>query len=412
MSNNNNKIKLKKELGFIDVTLATAGYVIGAGIYAVIGIAAKYGKDYTWLSVLICGIIAICTGLSYSELASMFNKNGGEYYYTKEAFNDELAKVVAYFILITEVLTINTVSFGLGNYLSTLINIKPIVIAACSLIAFGYLNYIGIRESANYNNVATILEILGLILISVLGFKNVEAKTFDLSNFKMENIEPVFIGAAFIYFAYFGYDIIIELTEETKDAEKTIPKAMMTGLGISTFLYGIVTISAISTIGWKALSSSKAPMADVAKKLTGGLGGKLLFFIAIISMSNTLLIGHIGATRFLQSISETIKAPFEMNQIDEKTQTPRNAIIAVTLISMVGLLLGNLERSVSITNIGTLFIFLLVNMAVIIFRKKRPDAKRPFKIPFSIGNIPVTSIIGGLSSIVLAYYLFNGLLLQ
>lgn len=406
------KPKLKKELGFVDVTLATAGYVIGAGIYAVIGVASKYGKNFTWLSVLICGILAVCTGLSYSELASMFNKNGGEYHYTKEAFNEGLAKVSAYFIIMTEILTINAVSFGLGNYLSTLLELKPIIIAAGSLISFGYLNYIGIRESANYNNVATVLEICGLIAISILGFKNVKSDTFDLSNFKLDDIAPVLIGAAFIYFAFFGYDIVIELTEETKNAETTIPNAMMSGIGISTILYTTVAIAAISTIGWKALSSSNAPMADVAKNLLGGYGGRIIFGIAVISMSNTLLMGHVGTSRFVQSMAKIIKMPFNMDHIDEKTNTPKNAIIVVTLISIFGLLLGNLERSVSITNIGTLLIFMFVNFAVIVLRKKHPKVKRPFKVPLSIDDVPITSVVGGVSSIVLAYYLFNDLLLK
>ena len=404
------KTKLKRELGFTDITLATAGYIIGAGIYAVIGLAAGYAKDFTWLSVVICGIIAICTGMSFSELASMFNKNAGEYYYTKEAFNDGIAKVVAYFIIITEILTINAISFGLGNYLSTFINVKPIIISACSLIIFGYLNYVGIRESMDYNNIATIIEISGLILISILGFKNIKSESFDLSKLKMDNISPILIGTALIYFAYFGYDIVIELSEETKEPEKNIPKGMLYGLGISTILYCIVTISSISTIGWKNLSESKAPMIDVANALLGGYGGKLLLLIAVISMSNTLLLGHVASSRFIQSTSKNINIPFNMDKIDDKTQTPKNAIIAVTLISLIGLLLGNLERSVSITNIGTLFIFLLVNVSVIILRKKYPNAKRPFTIPFAINNIPISSIVGGLSSIVLAYYLINNLI--
>ena len=410
MSINTTKTELKKVLGFTDITLATVGYIIGAGIYAVIGLASKYGQQYTWLSVLICGVIAICTGLSYSELSSMFNKNGGEYFYTKEAFNDKFAKVVAYFVIITEVLTINAISLGLGNYIGTIVEIRPTIISACALIIFGFINYIGIRESANYNNIATLLEVSGLLLISFLGFRNITSDTFDLSKFKLNNIGPVLIGASLIYFAFFGFDIIIELSEETKNSKETIPRAMMTGIGISTFLYCMVTVAAVSTIGWKALSKSKAPMADVAKTLLGGKGGSILLLVAFVSMSNTLLMGHIGASRFIQSISDKINLPFGLGHIDKKTKTPRNAIIAVTLISILCLLLGDLEKSVSLTNIGALLIFLLVNIIVIILRKKRPDAKRPFRIPFSIRNIPISAVIGAGSSIILGLYLLKNII--
>ena len=130
----------------------------------------------------------------------------------------------------------------------------------------------------------------------------------------------------------------------------------------------------------------------------------------MVSMSNTLLMGHVGATRFIQSITKKINLPFGMDKIDKKRNTPRNAIILVTVVSIAGLLLGNFEKSVSITNIGTLFIFLLVNVIVIILRKKNPKAKRPFKVPFSIKNVPITAVIGGVSSIVLGYYLINNML--
>ena len=102
MTNKNNKeAKLKKELGFWDVTLATAGYIIGAGIFAILGITSKYGKEFSWLSVLVCGIFASFTGLSYSELSSMFNQNGGEYIIAKETFNHTVAKIIAIFTVFT-----------------------------------------------------------------------------------------------------------------------------------------------------------------------------------------------------------------------------------------------------------------------------------------------------------------------
>ena len=113
MTNKNNKeTKLKKELGFWDVTLATAGYIIGAGIFAILGITSKYGKNFSWLSVLVCGIFASFTGLSYSELSSMFNQGGGEYIIAKETFNHTVAKIIAVFTVFTEVLTLSSVSFG------------------------------------------------------------------------------------------------------------------------------------------------------------------------------------------------------------------------------------------------------------------------------------------------------------
>ena len=402
-----NKENYKKELSFMDIVLTTIGYVIGAGIFVVISIASKYGKQFTWISVLICAVLAICTGLSFAELSSIFNKNGGEYYYVKEAFNKKFATIVAYFIIAIEIIILNVVAFGLGNYINSIVNIPIILIAAAFLIGFGYLNYLGIRKSINYNNFTTIIEVFGLLLIILFSLTKFNTDIFDISKFKLENIGPILIGAGYIYFAFFGYDMVIDLSEETKDSKTTIPNAMITGIVVSTIIYILIIISAISTVGWKAISKSKSPMVDIAKAILGNKGGIIMFIIAIISMSNTLLMSHVGASRFIQSVAEEIKLPFNINKIDKKTKTPKNAIIVITLISLLCLIFGNLENVLSIGNIGMIILFLIINICVISLRLKKPHINRPFKIKGSLYNIPISSIIGVLGSVLLIIYLIK-----
>jgi APA family basic amino acid/polyamine antiporter len=393
--------KLKKQLDLKDITIATIGYVIGAGIYAVIGISSKYSKNFTWLSIVLCGIFAVCTGLSFSELSAMFDKNGGEYIYAKEAFDDITAKAVGIITFTTEILSIITVSIGLGNYLSSVIPLNNMVLSAITNIFLGYINYSGIRKSVNYNNVCTILEIGGLILISILGMKNYNKDMFDISTLSNKNVIEILVASSLIYFSYFGFDVVIELTEETIDSKKTIPRGIMNGIAISTILYIFVSLSAVSTVGWETLSKSKAPIVDVARALLGGNGAKVLLGIAVISMSNTLLMGHIGCSRFINSVSKYEKLPFYLDKVDPKTRTPKNSIIFITVISIIGLLIGNIENAAIFTNISTMMIFIIVNLAVIQLRITKPEIKRPYKIPFNIKNIPVSAIIGFISNILL-----------
>ena len=393
--------KFKKELGLMDLTLSAIGLIIGAGIYSIIGISAKHAKNYTWISVILCCIFAICTGLSYAELGVMFNNNGGEHLFTKEAFNNNmLANIVGIFIFIGEILLLNTVAFGLGSYLTAFIPLKIPILAGISLLLSSYLNYSGIRNSINFNNIATVLEIIGLVLISVLGLFNINKNIFDLSKINTKSMFDISIGSAFLYFAFFGFDILVELIEETKNVEKNLPKALIYGVGVSSILYLGVTISAISTIGWKKLSESSSPMVDIATKLFNGNMGFIVMIIAIISMSNTLLMGNVGSSRFIQNIAKDTKFPFNLHSIDKNTNTPKNAILLITIITMFGLLFGNLENIATATNIFTIFVFFIVNICVISLRIKKPDHNRPFKIPFNINNIPITSLIGASSSII------------
>ena len=396
---------LSQELGFLDISLATSGYIIGAGIYAIIGIASKYGKKYTWISVIISGIIAICTGLSYAELASMFEKNNSIYLYTKEAFNDHIATFMRYTSLFGEITALSTVALGLGQYISSIINVKQKLISIILIISMGYLNYSGIRNTANFNNTSTIIEISGLLAIILFGMKYVGKKTFDVSSLNMDSIYPILVGTSVINIAYIGYDVIIHLSEETKNPKYNIPYGMMSGILLTIVLYSLVTLVAISSIGWKALSSSKAPIADVARHILGSTGGKIIFFIATISMLNTLLMGNVGASRLLHSIIEDspTKLPFNLTEVDKETNTPYKSIFMVTLCSVLVLFCGNLEKVTSYTNISTLLIFIIVNIAVVKMRLTKPIDKSKFNIPFNIYNVPVSAIIGSVLSIFFTY---------
>ena len=299
--------KYKKQLTFKDITLTTIGYIIGAGIFAVIGLTSKFGKQYTWLSIILCGLSVICTGLSYSELSSAVNTNGGEYVMVKEVFGSKIfSKLVAVFTAITEILVCVSIAFGLGNYLSKFIPVNQIVLASICLGISAYINYCGIRESVTFTNIGTVIEVSGLLLIILFGLSSIKTDMFNVSKIKSSEIKPILIGSALIYFAFMGYDIIIELTEETKNSETVIPTAMMTGIIISVILYTLVAIVSISSIGWKNMSTSKAPMYDVAKKLLGKFG-IIIYYIALVSMANTLLLSHVGTSRFIHAVSRDLK---------------------------------------------------------------------------------------------------------
>jgi len=395
-------VSFKKTLNLLDISLATAGYVIGAGIYTIIGIASKYGKNYTWISVILSGILAICTGLSYSELASMYNKNSGNYIYIKEAFNKTIANYSVYIFLVGQLLIQTAVSLGLGEHLNTVIPIHPKFIAGSLISLFAYLNYSGIRQAMDYNNIATILEIGGLLLISGIGFYNFDYNTFNLSPVSSD-IYPILIGASVINFAYTGYDAAIQLSEETHNESEIIPKGMLYGIILTIILYTAVTISATSSLGWEKLSKSKTPITDVASKMLGNHTGKIMLFIAMVSMSNTLLMGNISSSRFIQSISKSISLPFNLDKLDKNTRTPLNAIVIFTIICIITLFIGDLEKITTSCNIATLLIFILINIAVIRLRLKLPNKKRNFKIPININNIPVSAIIGIIFSIIFSY---------
>ncbi|MBT3865498.1 amino acid permease, partial [Candidatus Woesearchaeota archaeon] len=165
-------VKLSRELSLWQVTIAGVGIILGAGIYALIGVAAAGAGNAIWLAFLISAIVAAFSGLSYAELTSMFKGDAAEYDYVKKAFNAKLAFFVSMMILAAGVVSAATVSLGFAGYFIKIVGISTIVAALGLIVLMTLINFTGIKESAWFNTVSTFIEFGGLILVIYLGIKN------------------------------------------------------------------------------------------------------------------------------------------------------------------------------------------------------------------------------------------------
>ncbi|MEK6848507.1 MAG: APC family permease, partial [Nanoarchaeota archaeon] len=258
--------RLKKELGLVQVTLAGIGIILGAGIYALIGVAAGNGGNAIWLSFLLSAIVAIFTGLSYAELSSMFKSDAGEYDYVNEAINSFFARGIGISMIIAAIIAAATVSLGFAGYIYTLFPLNILVYAGLILLCMTLINYKGIKETSWFNSFATIIELLGLLIIIVLGLFHIgEVNYFEMP----QGFSGVLSSAALVFFAFIGFESIVKLREETKNADTVIPKAVIYSVFITSVLYVLVAFAAISIVGWETLSTSDAPLATVAAAALG-----------------------------------------------------------------------------------------------------------------------------------------------
>src|SRR3989344_2773071 len=148
--------KLKKELGLFQLTLAGVGVILGAGIYALIGVASGIAGNAIWISFLIGSVIALLTGLSYAELSSIFRKDAGEYDYVEYAFSKKLALIIGLVIVFAGIVTSSTVALGFANYFNALFHTPIIYIAILIILVTSLINYYGIKESSWFNTISTI----------------------------------------------------------------------------------------------------------------------------------------------------------------------------------------------------------------------------------------------------------------
>lgn len=385
------KIALKRELGLFEATFAGVGVILGAGIYALIGEAAGLAGNSVWISFGLAALIAIFTGLSYAELSSMYPKASAEYEYTNNAFGGRLAFVIGWLIIFSGVVGASAVSLGFAGYFNALFGIPMIYSALVLIVILSFILFYGIKESAWIAILFTLIEAGGLILIFFIGvpfFGNVDY--LEMPN----GLKGIFEASSLIFFAFIGFEGVVRLSEETRNPERNIPRALILALLISIILYISVAFSTVSVVGWERLSQSDAPFAMVAFVAMGNDAFVLLSVIALFATANTVLLLLLGASRMAYGMANSFSLPNTFAKVHPTRRTPWIAIFSVTALAVLFLFTGNIAFLASVTNYTLFLTFIVINAAVIWLRYKEPQLSRPFRMPINTGKLPVLPIIG------------------
>lgn len=382
---------LNRSLGLTMLTFYGTGMILGAGIYSIIGQAAGIAGTGVWQGFALAAVAALLTALSYAELATLFPKAGGEYVYLRKAFPNQrsIAATTGILMIFAGCASAATVALAFSSYLQYFISAPHFLVASLLLAFFTLINMIGLKQSNWVNVVFTLIEASGLILFIWLGW---QSPLFGKAIFTAPSVE-VISSAALIIFAYFGFENIVNLAEETKNPEKTIPRAILLSLGLSTFLYILVSLAAVALMPPEQLALTESALTDAAlnssTKIAGILGG-----IALFSTANTALIALITTSRIVYGISKDKSLPELFSKTLSKKNTPWVAALFVFLFSVLLLPIGKVETVASVSAFVTMIAFIAVNVAIISLRLTSPNLHRPFRVPFSIRKIPVTPVLG------------------
>ena len=398
------KPELKRELGLPELVLSGIGTILGAGIYVLLGKAAGLAGDAVWLSFLFASVVAALTGISYMELSSMFPKAGAEYIYVKRAFGNRSAFITGLLTILGLIIANSTVALGFAGYFSILFNTPIIATAIVLVLIFSIVLFIGIKQSVQIVILMTIVEVAGLLLVVFVGLPHIGSVNY----FDIRNISGIFEASTLIFFAFLGFEDIVKLAQETKNPEKNIPKALILSIMITVVLYILVAMSAVSILGYEALSTSSAPLADVASMALGSDAFFVMSIVALFSTANTSLLMMLGGSRILYGMAESGSLPQVFSRIHPKRRTPWVAIIAMSIISILFLFIGDVAKIANISNFMIFIVFFMVNVSLIKLRYREPDAKRPFKSPINIGRFAILPALGAISTV----FLFSHLSLE
>jgi APA family basic amino acid/polyamine antiporter len=392
------KIPLKRELGLFEVTLSGIGIILGAGIYALIGKGAALAGNALWLSFAISAVIAVFTGLSYAELSAMFPKAGAEFEYVNHAFGVRAAFVIGWLIIFSGLIGASTVALGFAGYASALTGISPSLLSVGLIIALSLLLTRGVRLSAIFAVLFTLVEVGGLILIILLGIPSLGK--VDYLEMPL-GIPGVLTAASLVFFAYIGFEDVVKLAEETREPERNIPRGLLMAMGVSILLYILVSIAAVSVAGWEALAASDAPFAMVAGLALGSGASLLLSGIALFATANTVLLMLLASSRISYGMADAGHLPARLAYVHRTHGTPVRATLLVGAGACLFALAGDIGFAAELTNFTLFLTFTVINATVILLRIRHPRLHRPFRVPGALGRVPILPVAGAVASVLL-----------
>jgi len=412
------KVTFARELGVFDATMMGVGALIGAGIFVLTGIAAGVAGPASVLAFALNGVVTLFTALSYAELASAVPEAGGGYSFVKKAFPEPWAFTAGWMAWFARIVACSLYALGFASYFWEFVNmyLHPLYdlvignigydLSLSLLTVFGGLlfiglNYRGSSASAKTENVITLGKIFVLFVFVLFGLKQI----FNFPQEAVASFKPFFpkgfggvitaMGLTFI--AFEGYDIITTISEEIKNPEKNVPKAIFSALGIVIPLYLLILFVSLGAVraegmsSWQFLGEHKeVAIIKAAENFMPVFGVALIVFGGILSTMSALNATVWASSRVSFAMSRDKLLPEKLATIHPKRRTPHIAVIVSGIIFLSMAVLLPIEVVGSGASLMFLLTFSLVNLSVIALRRKRPDIKRRFKIPF----YPIPPILG------------------
>ncbi len=421
---------LARTLTATDLTLLGIGAIIGAGLFSSIkemivgrfdaeGHVVMHGAgpavilSYV-LTAVACGFAALC----YAEIAAMVPASGSAYSYSYAAFGELVAWIIGWDLIIEYAIGNVYVAQSWGDYFQTFLRgisgwelptrlTKDFQSAhgfAINLPAFGItmlltlLLFIGIKESARANAVMVILK-LGLVAIFiVLGVRTILKKgETHWTPFAPNGFKGIWQGAALGFFSYIGFDAVSTAGEECKNPQRDLPRGLIGSLIICTVLYiaTAATLTGVVPIG--DMLGTNDPLAKAMEYMGYQNFATVFAFGAVIAMTAVLLVFQLGQTRIFMVMARDGLLPPIFARVHPRFHTPHVSTWITGIIVAIGCSVLTPDQAIGLTNIGTLFAFILVSLGVIVLRVRDPNRPRPFKVPL----YPVTPIISTLACLAL-----------
>ena len=424
---------LKRALGALNLTMLGIGAIIGTGIFVLTGtVAALNSGPAVVLSFTLAGVASIFAALCYSEFASLVPMAGSAYTYGYATLGELIAWIIGWDLVLEYALGAVTVAIGWSGYVVSFLHDIGIEVPCALAAARGTmvachdgtqvaavfnlpaviiialvttLLVIGIKESANFNNVIVFIKV-AVVLLFIVG----AAHAIDSANWHpfippqtVKDGVPVagefgwsgvFTGAAIVFFAYIGFDAVSTAAQEAKNPQKDMPIGIIGSLLICTVLYILVSGIATGVMSYKELNVPD-PIAVVADRAGLGWMSSLIKLGAIAGLSSVILVMLLGQSRVFYSMARDGLLPPFINKVHPKFQTPYlTSIVTGVAVAFFAAILP-IRDAASLVSIGTLLAFVIVSVGILVLRVREPNLPRVFKTPWVWFVAPMGAVSAG-----------------
>ncbi|WMV56857.1 hypothetical protein MTR67_050242 [Solanum verrucosum] len=375
--------EMKKTLTWWDLIWFGMGAVIGAGIFVLTGLEANQeAGPAVVLSYVVSGVSALLSVFCYTEFAVEIPVAGGSFAYLRVELGDFVAFIAAGNILLEYVIAGAAVARTWTSYFATLLNfnsdkflikvdslaegyneLDPIAVGVCIIICI--IAILSTKGSSRLNYIATIVHIFVIFFIIICGL--IKSDTKNYTPFAPFKVRGIFKASAVLFFAYVGFDAVSTMAEETKNPGRDIPIGLIGSMVITTFLYCLLAITLCLMQPYQKIDT-QAPFSVAFKSVGWNWAQYIVAAGALKGMTSVLLVGAVGQARYLTHISRTHMMPPWFSQVNAKTGTPVNATAVMSCATAIIALFTKLDILSNLLSISTLFIFMLVALALLVRR--------------------------------------------
>jgi len=396
--------RLKQSLGWPHLVALGVGAIVGTGILTLIGVGAGKAGPAVILSFAIAGVICACAALAYAEVATMIPASGSAYTYSYVVFGELIAWMIGVALILEYTLVVSAVAVGWSGYaagflnsiglglpaaltngpeLGGVINLPAIFIiwvVAGLLIA-------GTRESATVNAILVVIKLAALALfiaVALPAFNPAHFHPFMPFGFPKSGASGSEVGvmaaAAIIFFAFYGFDAIATAAEEAKNPSRDLAIGIVGSMAVCVLLYMIIAAVSIGAVVYSGFANSPEPLALILREIGKPWAARVLGASAVIALPTVILAFFYGQSRIFFTVARDGLLPNSLARVSSRG-TPVRITIFTAIVTSVFAGLIPLDKIAALANAGTLAAFVAVCAAMLVLRRREPNAERKFRTP-------------------------------